>query len=245
MMAARDSLDCAHPITSSVKKFLWKWTDCFGSRESYVHGSYSRLYKASFNYAWTWAAFKGCEQGSLYRVSIWLYSSDHDEHWELTTKYIDSITVSVFTVEYSCIVVMCKYRKQKKMKPSTWHWKPNQIEPKLKNPNRHSRQPYTLETASLTLLPGGTLFWYEEKLTCGRMEWVVSHCETERYKHWPGELMSVADSCILAFVLSGCKHDTLSTSIGIKFIAVSVHIKQTKQINQVCIIINQPQFSLS
>ena len=37
MMAASDSLDCAHPITSSVKKFLWKWIDSVSGHVSHMY----------------------------------------------------------------------------------------------------------------------------------------------------------------------------------------------------------------
>jgi len=64
-------------------------------------------------------------------------------------------------------------------------------------------------------------------------------------EHWPGELMSAAASCMLAFVLLGCEHVTLSTSIGIKFITVTVHIKTKHKTNQGWSIINQSLFNLA
>jgi len=69
--------------------------------------------------------------------SVWSANILRRKH---SMEIINSVLVFSHT-GYSCITVVCEYRNWKKPKPSTWDWKPNQIEPKLKNPNRPSPMP--------------------------------------------------------------------------------------------------------
>jgi len=83
-------LDCAHLITPSVKKLTWKYIDSIAGHGSPVYTGRAHRCTGHLITACEHAAFKSCEQGSVYFDSTHPTTPSVEE---LTLKYIDSILV--------------------------------------------------------------------------------------------------------------------------------------------------------
>jgi len=66
----------------------------------------------------------------------------------------DPLDVLPMRLHYG-LAVMCKNRNRKKTKPGTRDWKPNRIEPNLKNPNQPSPRPSVNYLTIMTAIPSG------------------------------------------------------------------------------------------